>query len=74
MKPIDVLRDESVWDMVERMDPCARDDLVSELPHFSWGHVFAAVDRMSRDGRLVIRRRGDSTYQIALPQMHHGRR
>ena len=70
---IEVLMDEAVRDMIERMGPCALDDLVRELPQFSWGHVFAAVDRMSRDGRLVILQLRDSTYQITLPHSisHH---
>jgi hypothetical protein len=28
--------------------------------------VFGAVDRMSRDGRVLLRQLGYSTYQIAL--------
>lgn len=30
------------------------DELVDALPDFSWNQVFAAVDCMSRDGRLKL--------------------
>ena len=65
MKPIHALAEAAVLEMVERVGPCSLDDLVSLLPHFSWGSEFAAVDRMSRDSRLVIRQLGYSTYHIA---------
>jgi hypothetical protein len=69
----DVSAEESVIEMLQRTGPCCLDNLAIQLPNFSWGEVFAAVDRMSRDGRLVIRRQwsirhlGNSSYQITLP-------
>jgi hypothetical protein len=65
--------EEAVIEMLRRIGPCCLDDLVGYLPHLSWGEVFVAVDRMSRDGRLLLRRRlllrplGSSSYQITLP-------
>ena len=47
-------------------DPCRFDDVVTSLPNFSWGELFFAVDRMSRDGRVFLRQFGFSTYQISL--------
>jgi hypothetical protein len=46
--------------------PCRFDEVVTELSHFSWGEVFVAVDRMSRDGRLLLSQLGYSTYEVAL--------
>jgi hypothetical protein len=69
----DVSAEEAVLEMLQRTGPCCLDNLAVQLPNFSWGEVFAAVDRMSRDGRLVIRRQwlirrlGNSSYQITLP-------
>jgi hypothetical protein len=45
---------------------CCFDDVVTDLPNFSWGEVFSAVDRMSRDGRVSLRQNGYSAYQIKL--------
>jgi hypothetical protein len=47
--------------------PCCLDDIVTPLsPNYSWSEVFIAVDRMSRDGEVLIRQLGYFTYQIAL--------
>lgn len=46
--------------------PCCLDDVVMYLPNHTWGEIFFAVDRMSRDGRVLLRQFGYSTYQIAL--------
>ena len=68
MMPSDATaKEDAVSEMLQRTGPCCLDDLVRHLPNLSWGEVFVAVDRMSRDGRLLIRRLGNSSYQIALP-------
>lgn len=67
MLPIDAsVQEEFIIDVLQRTGPCCLDDLVSYLPNLSWGEVFVAIDRMSRDGRLALRKRGYSTYQITL--------
>jgi hypothetical protein len=58
--------EETIRETLQKTGPCCLDDLVHSLPHFSWGEVFLTVDRMSRDGRLLLRRLGSSTYQIGL--------
>jgi hypothetical protein len=74
MVPIDVtVAEAAVIEMLRKSGPCSFDDLIRNLPNFSWGEVFVAVDQMSRDGRLLIHRRllfrplGSSSYQITLP-------
>ena len=49
-----------------RSGPCCFDEFVTYLPNFSWGGIFVAVEWMSRDGRVVLRQLGYSTYQISL--------
>ena len=58
--------EEAISEKLRRSGPCCLDDVVTNLPNFSWGEVFLAVDRMSRDGRLLLRQLGGSTYQIVL--------
>jgi hypothetical protein len=41
-----------------RTGPCRFDDVVNELPDFSWAEVLDAVDSMSRDGRISLRQHG----------------
>jgi hypothetical protein len=62
MPPIEV----AIVETLRRSGPCCLDDVVTSLPSFSWGEVFGAVDRMSRDGRLSLRQLGYSTYQLTL--------
>ena len=59
-------QEKAVIEMLQRTGPCCLDDLVKYLPSLSWGEVFVAVDRMSRDGRLLLRQLGYSSYQITL--------
>jgi hypothetical protein len=58
--------EEAIVETLQRSGPCCLDDVVTDLPHFSWGEVFLAVDRMSRDGRVSLLQLGYSTYQITL--------
>jgi hypothetical protein len=39
---------------IEHNGACSLDELVDALPDFSWNQIFAAVDSMSRDGRLRL--------------------
>jgi len=58
--------EQAIIEKLRRSGPCCLDDIVAYLPNLSWGEVFLAIDRMSRDGRLLLRQLGYSTYQIAL--------
>lgn len=62
MTPIE----EAIVEKLRRSGPCGLDDVVTSLSNSSWGEVFAAVDRMSRDGRLVLHQHSYSAYQISL--------
>lgn len=68
MMPSDVsAQEEAVIEMLQKTDPCSMDDIVMQLPNLSWAEVFVTVDRLSRDGRVLLRQLGYSTYQIVLP-------
>jgi hypothetical protein len=58
--------EEAIVETLQRSGPCCLDDVVTYLPNLSWGEVFLAVDRMSRDGRVSLLQLGYSTYQITL--------
>ena len=62
MAPIEM----AIVEKLRESGPCCLDDVVMYLPNCSWGEVFGAVDRMSRDGRVSLRQVGYSTYQISL--------
>ena len=62
MSPVE----DAIVETLRSSGPCCLDDVVTSLPSFSWGVVFGAVERMSRDGRLLLCQVGYSTYQISL--------
>jgi hypothetical protein len=66
MMLIQTSTEEIVIDVLQRTGPCSLDVLVRSVPYLTWGEVFVAVDRMSRDGRVFIRQLSYSTYQIVL--------
>ena len=67
MLPTHTSTEKVVIELLGRTGPCSLDDLVSFLPTLSWGDVFVTVDRMSRDGQVLVQQCGYSTYQITLP-------
>lgn len=58
--------EEAVVEILKRSESCCLDDLVTQLPDHTWSAVFAAVDAMSRDGRLSLRRIARAEYRISL--------
>jgi hypothetical protein len=65
--PIDASVEEAVLDVLQRTGPCGLDDLVVQLPNFTWSRVFTAVDRMSRNGRVLLDCHACSIYSVTLP-------
>lgn len=59
---------DAVIAILTNMGSCSMDQLVGSLPAHDWSEVFSAVDEMSRDGRLVLRRHSHSNsgYQLSL--------
>jgi hypothetical protein len=68
--PIDASAEKGVIETLQRTVPCSSDDLVMQLPDLNWNVVFVAAARMSRDGRLLLRRLARSAYQISLPSRY----
>ena len=55
--------DEAVLNMLQRYEVLMMEDLISGLPDFSWAQLFLAIDRLSRNDLIALRRVGLS-YQI----------
>ena len=45
------------------------DALIQMLPSYSWNQIFAAVDRLARTGKIVLRRHGYNytLFSVAYP-------
>jgi hypothetical protein len=46
--------------------PCTLESLLTKLSQFSWSEIFSAVDQLSRDGSLVLRRPDRFTYALSV--------
>ena len=55
--------DEAVLNMIQRYEVLMMEDLIAGRPDFSWAQLFLAIDRLSRNGLIALRRVGLS-YQI----------
>jgi len=60
-----------IFQELQRSGTCTFEELVSALPGHSWSEVFLAVDQLSRDGRLLLKRQGRFDYLITtVPKIY----
>jgi len=52
---------------VQRAHGCDLDMLTKNLSDLSWGQVFLEVDRLSRDGQVLVTLDTGGRYMIQLP-------
>jgi hypothetical protein len=57
--------EEAIVNRLQR-GPCGFNELVFDLPDFTWEETFDAVGCMSRDGQVCLRHLGDSIYRLSL--------
>jgi hypothetical protein len=51
---------------ITRLVSCPLDELAQRLPVYSWAQVFAAVDRLSRQGTLRLSRTSRFGYVLSV--------
>ena len=51
---------------LEQLGTCTFEELARALPEYTLTNVFAAVDDLSRDGRLALTRRANFDYRISI--------
>ena len=51
---------------LNRVDTCTLEELNERLPYYSWNQVFAAVDRLNREGTVTLQRPDSSDYILSL--------
>jgi len=52
---------------VKRMHGCDLDTLANSLPDLSWNQVFLEIDRLSRQGQVLVTFGTGGRYMIRLP-------
>jgi len=57
---------------VQRTHGCDLDTLTDSLSDLSWSQVFLEVDRLSREGQVLVTFRTGGRYMIRLPEDKEG--
>jgi hypothetical protein len=58
--------DSVIYREVTSLVSCTFDELAQRLPTYSWAQVFAAVDRLSRQGTLTLSRTSCFGYVLSV--------
>ncbi len=56
----------AVQQQLARVGTCSLDELAALLPGYSWAQVFAAVDRMTREGTVSLKHPAPFRYLLSL--------
>jgi hypothetical protein len=62
--------DSVIYHEVTSLVSCTFEDLLQRLPAYSWAQVFAAVDRLSRKGTLMLSRTSRFGYVLSVGPDH----
>ena len=54
----------AILQRVEGLGSCTLEELIRALPGYTWNQLFSAIDRLSRDGALVLRRPTQFEYVV----------
>jgi hypothetical protein len=55
---------EQILDAILRKRGCVLEDLLDECPTLTWNQVFLEVDRLSREGLVVLTWQGRGRYAV----------
>ena len=56
----------AIHQQLARVGSCSLDELTVQLSGYSWAQVFAAVDRMTREGSVALKHPGPFRYLLSL--------
>jgi hypothetical protein len=63
--------EQEIVGLLEGNDPRSLEDLNAWLPAYSWNEIFGAVDRLTRESKLILLRPRSSHYLVALHPVEH---
>ena len=58
--------EEAIIEKLRKDGSCSLGYVILHLSRFNAGEIFLAIDRMSIDGRVLLRQLGYSTYELTL--------
>ena len=56
----------AIRSLLSQEGPCTLERLLTNLSQFSWSEIFSAVDQLSREGSLVLRRPDRCSYEVSV--------
>jgi hypothetical protein len=56
-----------IIDAVSYSPGCLLEEVVLACPVLTWNQVFLGVDRLSREGKVVLTKKGPGGYAVRLP-------
>ncbi|TKB94324.1 MAG: hypothetical protein E8D41_03810 [Nitrospira sp.] len=57
-----------ILDELQRMPVCDLDTLTKNLPDLSWSQIFLEIDRLSREGVILVTFGLERRYMLRLPE------
>jgi hypothetical protein len=60
------LLESDVRQVLAQVGICTLEELNERLPYATWNQMFAVVDRLTRDGTVILQRPGSSDYLLSL--------
>jgi len=60
------LIESAIHQQLARAGTCSLDELAALLPGYSWAQVFAAVDRLTREGTVALQHPAPFRYLLSL--------
>ena len=64
--------DSAILRRLEALGPCTFEKLIQASPDYTWNQVFAAVDRLSREGTVMLQRPTRFEYVVAIGMQRVG--
>jgi hypothetical protein len=58
--------DRAIIEELTALGACQVEDMVERLTEFTWNQVFSAIDRLSRDGTLMLQHPARFGYEISI--------
>ncbi|TMQ31319.1 MAG: hypothetical protein E6K65_01790 [Nitrospirae bacterium] len=62
----ELLIESAIHQQLARAGTCSLDELAAQLPSYSWAQVFAAVDRLTREGTIALKHPAPFRYILSL--------
>ena len=56
----------AIREKLAQIGTCTIEQLYQMLPSYSWGEVFSVVDRLTRQGAIVVKNPASSRYFLSL--------